>query len=891
MANIFPKGSEWRKWDLQIQPIKDEWLCDVQSKKTEIKNATREYLNKAIEKEISVVAITDHNCGAAIDSALEIISEENLDITVLPGVEIDVNTGYQILVILNPVYKTRIRKQTWEEVITHFLNHVCQLSSPVINSQGQAESIGGDIHEILDKICKEDIGLAIFAHSQGEKGLFKKTTGANRKKFFEQSVAGKYYFALDHKTNEDIAETKKIISGWGFNPDNFALIKSSDAHQASETGNGFTWIKSETTFEGLKQIIYDPQSRIAVQVNQPVQPNNVIESITFNISSDAKITVKQKDGSEKEERFCFAGANSKYYLSPFFNCFIGGRGSGKSTILNFLGQHSKDPKSSQSFWEKLQPSFNTTDLDVFSFGGVSLFEFIGQSEVESFATDKEAFTNAIYERANIRSGGILEKDEEKLEKLLKRVNSFQSLIEKIEELRAEKKSKEKEKATLENAVEVTKSKEYSEIVELITKKSNQKQKLEGWRTTIDELRNSIKELKEQHFPVGFNDEPDEEIAVESEERDDIAQKYKEAYEQAKKNITNAEEILAPTNFKDLVKKENSLAKEIEEQEKKLSDFLKKAGLSDENILQVKSAPQKIVKIDDELSKLNKKIEDKQKEINEYDEVLKEVEKVKKEYEDVIEEGIKPLVNILKEQAEGNNQDIKSIGLNYFFDEREAWIQIADEFYSYFSKQHRGGERPDLLKSYIVEHKETFADDHKKIKEFLDKQGKKVEKLNYIKFLKDVFDKKPNYQIFLTIRDKHLNDVTRYKRIQVLYDGKDIEHASFGQKCTSVMVVLLLFGNYPLIIDEPEAHLDSSLIANYLVPLIKRKKNNRQIIFATHNANFVVNGDAEKIFILKNETGITEIIETTIENLAYRDELLKLEGGRDAFKKRGEKLHI
>ena len=40
--------------------------------------------------------------------------------------------------------------------------------------------------------------------------------------------------------------------------------------------------------------------------------------------------------------------------------------------------------------------------------------------------------------------------------------------------------------------------------------------------------------------------------------------------------------------------------------------------------------------------------------------------------------------------------------------------------------------------------------------------------------------------------------------------------------------------------------------------------------------------AEKIFILKNETGITEIIETTIENLNNRNELLKLEGGREAF---------
>ena len=40
-----------------------------------------------------------------------------------------------------------------------------------------------------------------------------------------------------------------------------------------------------------------------------------------------------------------------------------------------------------------------------------------------------------------------------------------------------------------------------------------------------------------------------------------------------------------------------------------------------------------------------------------------------------------------------------------------------------------------------------------------------------------------------------------------------------------------------------------------------------------------------------KTGITKIVETTIENLKNRNELLKLEGGKDAFKKRGEKLNI
>jgi len=248
------------------------------------------------------------------------------------------------------------------------------------------------------------------------------------------------------------------------------------------------------------------------------------------------------------------------------------------------------------------------------------------------------FTKAIYERANILSDGALERDEEKLERLLKKIQSFQTLVESVEELLIEKKLKEKEKTTLENAVKITKTKEYSEIVEDITIKSNQKQKLESWRNTIDELRNSLKELQEQHFGTGFNEDADNIVLTEENEKNkeeenkednDIVKEYIRAYKQAKTNIVNAVEILNPSNFKDLAQKESILTKEIEELEKKLSKLLKKAGLSDENILQVKSAPQKIVRIDDDLSKLNKKIKDKQKEISEYNNILKDVKKVTK----------------------------------------------------------------------------------------------------------------------------------------------------------------------------------------------------------------------------------------------------------------------
>lgn len=878
------KGSIWRKWDLHIHSPKAFLNNQFSTVSTD------DFVNKISESEIVAVGLT--NYFRFDDSELGEIKNKLTEkgIVVFPNIE----------------FRTQPPNKENEEMHIHVLFSNEVSNQKITNFLGRLKTVDGKYCKDLtiEDIKTATVSIDTLKNTLAEDGDIKhledyliaacpRGQGNFRPSGNDDGRGNNFAIVIDRYS--DVLFGNADDTEFFLKQDRYKNAKlkpvllCSDAHKLDDVGKKFSWIKSEKTFEGLKQILYDPQSRVAIRDNEPIQPNNVIDSIAFNIPTDAKITVKQKDSSEKEEQFCFAGANNTYHLSPFFNCFVGGRGSGKSTILNFLGQHSKDPNSSQSFWEKIQPSFDTTDSNIFSFDGVTLFEFIGQSEVESFATDKGAFTSAIYERANILSDGVLERDEEKLENLLKKIHSFQSLIEAVEELLVEKKLKEKEKTALESAVKVTRSKEYSEIVDNITKKSNQKQKLEGWQTTIDELRNSIEELKEQHFSIDSDEDTDEEVSVENEEENNIAQKYQEAYEQAKTNITNAVEILNPDKFKDLVKKENSLAKEIEEFEKKLSELLKKAGLSDENILQVKSAPQKIVKIDDEIAKLSKKIEDKQKEISGYDQVLKEVEKVKKEYEGVIEKGIRPLSDTLKEQADGNNQqDIKSIGLNYFFDEQGVWRQVANEFYAYFSEQHRDGERPDLLKNYIVENKNIFLDDHKKIKEFLVKEEKKV---GYIKFLKDVFDKKANYQIFLTIRDKHLNDVARYKRIQVLYDGKDIERASFGQKCTAVMVVLLLFGNYPLIIDEPEAHLDSSLIAKYLVPLIKRKKNNRQILFATHNANFVVNGDSEKIFILKNETGTTEVVETTIENLENRDELLKLEGGRDAFRKRGEKLHI
>ena len=87
-------------------------------------------------------------------------------------------------------------------------------------------------------------------------------------------------------------------------------------------------------------------------------------------------------------------------------------------------------------------------------------------------------------------------------------------------------------------------------------------------------------------------------------------------------------------------------------------------------------------------------------------------------------------------------------------------------------------------------------------------------------------------------------------------------------------------------------MDSALIAKYLVDLVKRKKVNRQIIFATHNANFVINGDADLIHSLSMDSDkISRITSITIEDLEHRPRLLDLEGGREAFQSREKRYGL
>jgi energy-coupling factor transporter ATP-binding protein EcfA2 len=123
--------------------------------------------------------------------------------------------------------------------------------------------------------------------------------------------------------------------------------------------------------------------------------------------------------------------------------------------------------------------------------------------------------------------------------------------------------------------------------------------------------------------------------------------------------------------------------------------------------------------------------------------------------------------------------------------------------------------------------------------------------------------------------------------------QELDALSTGQKATAVLLLLLLESNAPLVVDQPEDDLDNRFITDGIVPKMREEKRRRQFIFATHNANIPVLGDAELIVGL-SAAGEAEHGRASLssEHMGSIDnpkvsELVKeiLEGGQAAFETR------
>lgn len=140
------------------------------------------------------------------------------------------------------------------------------------------------------------------------------------------------------------------------------------------------------------------------------------------------------------------------------------------------------------------------------------------------------------------------------------------------------------------------------------------------------------------------------------------------------------------------------------------------------------------------------------------------------------------------------------------------------------------------------------------------------------------------ETLFALEEVELADMPRIE----LRDGETYKESgslSTGQKCTTILPILLLDSEHPLLVDQPEDNLDNRFIFETVVESIRHVKQQRQLIFVTHNPNIPVLGDAERVFVLDSDGQRARKANEGTVDQCKSDIVTLLEGGEDAFKAR------
>ncbi|WP_419626556.1 TrlF family AAA-like ATPase, partial [Thiolapillus sp.] len=131
------------------------------------------------------------------------------------------------------------------------------------------------------------------------------------------------------------------------------------------------------------------------------------------------------------------------------------------------------------------------------------------------------------------------------------------------------------------------------------------------------------------------------------------------------------------------------------------------------------------------------------------------------------------------------------------------------------------------------------------------------------------------------------------RFVIEYRGKELKHHSLGQRASAlILFVLSQQENDVFIIDQPEDDLDNQTIYEDVIKLIRTLKHKTQFIFATHNANFPVLGDAEQVISCSYSDEAIQVLSGSIDCPKMQQEIVDImEGGEEAFEQRKRRYEI
>ncbi|GAA7800794.1 PHP-associated domain-containing protein [Helicobacter pylori] len=850
------KGSSWHKWDLHVHTphthLNKAYKCSEE-----------DFIQKLCASEIDCIGLTNYFKFDEKEFDLkEKIEERGIKVFYNLEVRLDYQNNKDQCLDFHIIFSDEVSSDGIKKFLSNMKANVCGIEKKLADlEKDDFKKAVVNFDQLLE--CLEEESLNLMGKYLLE--FLSRGHGTSRSSSNYEKIAKKSHFLIHSSSKqENLKEDRK-----SWLKENKPLLQSSDAHKEDSIGKKYTWIKAEKTFEGLKQIIYELETRVSIDEKKPQDPLYKIDCVRLCFDGEVKITNEKGDAP-----FCYAGFDQKLYFSPNFTCVIGGRGSGKSTLLQLIASKLYDKSLVKGLkHETIQKCIEIQpDTDI-----VDSVEYLAQNEVEEFATNVSKFTEAIFNRIDSKSSGNLKELENQIIENIKKFDEQITYWQEKTKLEEQLKNREKERKKSQNIIDTFTDEDYLDKREKLQ---------ENHKALID-----LKQSKE--VVLTFIEKLKRVVNFESKENMEEKNSYDKVYNQLKQNICKELEEIDKNikngcfnsddkNIEKLEIKQQTLRQEI-------GEFLKEKGVIDENIGDLERANYQLAGIEREITDLKREIEEITNKIKgfSYEDIDKNIE----EFKDQINKELSKINSAFEEISKKHKEEVKLITIKCRLNE-DIFEGVFEDFDKLVDKGFNIQRHQSKIKEYLkeIELKDTIGMQHAG---FIEKLYGSIDnkKAAFYETMKDIFDREIHFQIYRLLILKHLRNVEKYKIFEVRYDKRALNETSFGQKCTAVLVVLLSLGNNPIIIDEPEAHLDSALIANYLVTLIKKQKQKRQIIFATHNANLVLNADAEQIIQLKNENNKIVAQSFMIESDDYKEDLLKLEGGEKAFKDRERKYGI
>lgn len=931
------RGSIWRRWDLHLHTPgtlkNDNYVGTTLDEKWDnFYEAINGYIGDGSnpDKAVSVIGITDY---LSIQNYLKVKNDNKLPEAVkmiLPNVEMRLtltgtNSPVNIHFLFDPEivddldarffgklsfsYAGGSYSATRSELIRfgHILDQTLEGDQAFKRGAEQylvELSVISELFKNDSDLRKHTLIVVANSSTDGASGIGKKG-GKGQTEALRKSV---YQFA-DAIFSAQPSDRKYFLGEGADNPQEvidlygslMPCIHGSDAHSIEKIfepdQQRYCWIKADTTFEGLLQILYEPAERVLIQSNSPdtKDPHQVIESITFEDDNFQRIPIVFNDS---------------------LTCIIGGKSTGKSLLLRQLAQSIDNSYTQKREKGLLQRTpFQVNKATVLWKDGTldsRRIVYIPQSYLSRIVDDaeesseiskiihdillqepkiKDAF-NEFQQKLNILDSQIAANINDYC-KLTIAIQNLEDEIKKeghVDTFRTTIKGLETERAELASVINIS-----DEELDNYTKLEKELQELEIKKEKLSKDLELLKEIPDPVAVVPGYFKTNDCVNVEH--------LFKKSFGECEKSlliaISESESVLCAewhNKIKTIVESLSNAIKEVESSLEKKGTLYGQMKIKVDQNTQLQTLSKKITEENKKLVEAEKRNTTLSNYYDEAGKLRKAIISSQEEFQSICER----YCNVVNETGTKK-------ATNLMFDAQTVWKKreffqgLANSlnnrnFSSFRNVHHLDLSNPDSIINYDVSLLEKLWT---AIVE-PDKEGGLNIKgsFNLASVLREIF--KNWYNIHYVVKSGH----------------DTIEEMSPGKKALVLLEMFISLEDSlcPILIDQPEDDLDNRSIYDDLVKFIREKKHERQIITVTHNANVVLGADAEEVIIANQmgqdspkekyrfeyRSGSIENNELTVTGdgsecigVLYKKGIQTqicdiLEGGRSAFEKRQHK---